>query len=145
MLETFVAMMLVLMAPNMAEGMGLLKNTVKGIKGYIVMILMIVVITMLTNMVRAWRYCKRDKKGKATSYGVLYGLYKGLVCAVVSLLGWKAVQYVPIFQAPFKAIQLLPWGLVGFESTVMLLHGFIFSIFYLVSYLGLAKTIWGVC
>jgi hypothetical protein len=97
----------------------------------------IVLITLLTNIVRALRYC-RGEKGEFSSFGISYGLKKGLLCGIFAVVGLLATYFIPILRLPFTVASLIP----GVGDA---LDGFIMAIFYLFSYVAIAYPIWGAC
>ncbi len=103
----------------------------------LVIFLLIVAITLVTNIIRALRYC-RDSHGSFASTGIWYGLKKGLVCSLGSLIPYTILGLVPVLRIPFAIIGLIPY--MG-----SLVNGFILAFFYLLSYVIFAYPIWGVC
>jgi len=139
MLETLVAFILVMFVPTIIESY----TMPGGLMGAIVLtkvvtVLAIMLITMLTNISRSYRFCDRDKDGNMESWGLSYGLKKGLLCGSIAVAGSLAIGFIPILRLPFTVISFIP----GVGSMV---DGFILSVLYLLSYMIFAYPIWGSC
>ena len=137
-METFLAFLGVLFTPVLSTYVPVndgFFSTLVGSKFLYIGIIMAV--TLLTNIIRAMRYC-RGHKGEFNSFGISYGLKKGLLCGIFAVVGLLATYFIPFLRLPFTIASFIPG--VG-ES----LDGFIMAIFYLFSYVAIAYPIWGAC
>jgi hypothetical protein len=133
--ETSLATIGVVFTPMIA---GLIQPQSGFIMGTVIKFAIIVVITMITNMVRAYRYCEREKDGKIKSYGFSYGIKKGMLCGGIAIGASIIIGFIPILRIPFTIISFIP----GLGSVV---DGIILALFHLISYLAIAYPIWGSC
>jgi hypothetical protein len=89
-------------------------------------------ITFLSNIPRALRHCKEN------SWGINYGIKKGILCGIVSLIGWLIINLIPPLKKIFLIASFIPY--VG-----TMIDGLILSFFYFLSYGIFAYPIWGAC
>jgi hypothetical protein len=104
----------------------------------LVVFVLIVVITFLTNIMRAWSGCVYDQneskqgivKGAHKGYGMLNGLWKGIICGTMALLCLGAISFTPL--------RIL-------MANSSLAQGGGLSLGYLIGYFAIAYPVWGDC
>ena len=92
----------------------------------------IIAITLVTNIVRSLRYC-RTKKGQLKSFGIRYGISKGIIISIIAALGYTLFNFIPILKAPLTVLRALP-----FDSAVALtaaIDGIVVAVGYLFGYM----------
>lgn len=138
MFETLLATIGVLFTPTMTKGVSLPGGLVASmVLGYLLNLAVIVGITLITNIVRALRWC-RDDEGNFKSFGISYGIKKGILCGCFAIVASIAVAFIPVLRVPFTVISFIP----GLGSMI---DGFVLAITYLFSYVSIAYPIWGSC
>lgn len=131
MLETLLATIGVMFTPMLSGSGGI------GPLSLILNFSGIVGITVITNIIRALRAC-RDNNGNIKSYGILYGIMKGMLCGGVTMGLYIAVMIVPIFRVLLMAMGRIP--LLG-----SMIDGLVLAFFYVLSYIYLASPLFGPC
>jgi hypothetical protein len=127
-METLLASIAVLFVPNVSQ------QLVPGIMTYFMNILFIMLITLITNMVRAYRHCD----SKDHSYGVEYGIKKGLTTGIASNMFLLLLDTVPKLRMPLAALSYIP-------VLSNMIDGMVLSLSYMVSYYTMAWPVWGSC
>jgi len=138
MIETLISSILVIFVPGLIEKFSMPGGLMVSMAlSKLLTILVIVLITLVTNISKARRFCI-DKDGKSKSWGISYGIKKGLMCGFIALLFTTIIGIVPILKIPFTLIRIIPF--MGEH-----IDGFILSTFYLLSHILVAYPIWGSC
>ena len=129
MIETLLSAMGVMFTPTIVENLALDQKFELGMVSSLIaqngaILGIIVLITLLFNIIRAFRFCPRDKKG--------------LLCGIIAMCALVAVGFVPVLKIPFTVIGFIP-GLANYVD------GFILAVIYLFSYIFFAYPIWRAC
>ena len=127
-METLISTIGVLLTPNITQM--LVGDSIFGI----VNIIIIMMITLVTNMVRAYRHCD----SKEHSYGIVYGVKKGLTTGIISNLVLLLLNAVPKLRYPLTVLRYVP-------ILSNMVDGVILALTYIVSYFAVAWPIWGSC
>ncbi len=128
-METLFATITILLVPNISS---IISDS--PIIPYFLNVILIILITLVTNMIRAFRFCD----SKEHSYGVEYGLKKGLVTGTISNLVLLLLDVVPKLRYPLTILSYVP-------ILSNMVDGVLLSLTYFFSYYIVAWPIWGSC